>query len=254
MWRSSTAIEPVIDHHLVQAIQELRAEVGVERVLHGFLARLLALGRVQIPAIFDRGELGGADVAGQDHDRVLEVDGAALAVGEPTVVEQLQQRVEHVRVRLLDLVEQDHGVRPAAHRLGQLPAFVVADVAGRRADQPRNGVVLHVFAHVDANHRALVVEQELGQARERFGLADTRGTQKQERADRALVVTQARARAAHGVGHRDQRVSCPITRLRRLSSMWSSFCFSPSSILETGTPVHLETIAAMSSSVTSSFR
>ena len=39
--------------------------------------------------------------------------------------------VEHVRMGLLDLVEQHHGVRPAADRLGQLTALVVADVAGR---------------------------------------------------------------------------------------------------------------------------
>ena len=76
-----------------------------------------------------------ADVAGHDDDRVLEVDRAALAVGQAPVVEDLQQHVEHVRVRLLDLVEQDHLVRPPADRLGQLAALVVADVAGRRADQ-----------------------------------------------------------------------------------------------------------------------
>ena len=60
-----------------------------------------------------------------------EVDRPALGVGEPAVVEHLQQGVEHVRVGLLDLVEQHHRVRPAAHRLGQLPGVLVADVAGR---------------------------------------------------------------------------------------------------------------------------
>ena len=34
-----------------------------------------------------------------------EVHGAALAVGQPAVVEHLQQDVEHVGVGLLDLVE-----------------------------------------------------------------------------------------------------------------------------------------------------
>ena len=48
-----------------------------------------------------------ADVRGHDDDGVLEVDGAALAVGEAAVVEDLQQDVEDVVVRLLDLVEQD---------------------------------------------------------------------------------------------------------------------------------------------------
>ena len=54
---------------------------------------------------------------------------------EAAVVEHLQQHVEHVGVRLLDLVEQDHAVGLAAHRLGQVAALLVADVARRRADQ-----------------------------------------------------------------------------------------------------------------------
>jgi len=62
---------------------------------------------------------------------VLEVDDAALRVGQPTVLEHLQQRVEDVGVGLLDLVEQDDRERLAAHPLGQLPALLVADVAGR---------------------------------------------------------------------------------------------------------------------------
>ena len=47
--------------------------------------------------------------------------------------------------------------------------------------------------------------------------------------------------------------SCPTTRSRRRSSICTSFCISPSSIFETGMPVHFDTIAAMSSSSTSSF-
>jgi hypothetical protein len=46
--------------------------------------------------------------------------------------------------------------------------------------------------------------------------------------------------------------SCPITRLRRLSSIRTSFWISDASIFVTGTPVHFDTISAMSSSVTSS--
>ena len=81
-----------------------------------------------------------ADVAGHDDDRVLEVHGPALAVGQAAVVEDLEEDVEDVRVGLLDLVEQDDLVRPAADRLGQLAALLVADVARearRRAATPR---------------------------------------------------------------------------------------------------------------------
>ena len=40
-------------------------------------------------------------------------------------------------VRLLDFVEQHDGIRIALDLLGQLTAFFVADVSGRRADQLR---------------------------------------------------------------------------------------------------------------------
>ena len=76
------------------------------------------------------------DVGGHDQHGVLEVHRAALAVGEASVVHHLQQHVEDVGVRLLDLVEQHDRVGPPADRLGQLAALLVADVAGRRADQP----------------------------------------------------------------------------------------------------------------------
>ena len=44
------------------------------------------------------------------------------AVGQAPLVEHLEERLEHVAVRLLDLVEQEHLVGALAHRLGELPA------------------------------------------------------------------------------------------------------------------------------------
>ena len=52
---------------------------------------------------------------------------------------------------------------------------------------------------------------------------------------------------------RSSASSWPTTRCRRRSSMVTSFLTSPSSIFETGMPVHLETMRATSSSSTSSF-
>ena len=52
-----------------------------------------------------------------------------------SLIEHLQQYVEDVRVRLLDLVEQDDRVRAAADCLGELAALLVAHIAGRRTDE-----------------------------------------------------------------------------------------------------------------------
>src|SRR2546425_5220835 len=96
-------------------------------------------------------------------------------------------------MRLLDLVEQEHGVRLAPNRFGELPAFVVADIAGRRADEPGHGVLLHVLRHVDLDHRVLVAEQELGERARELGLADAGRAEEDERAGRPLRILDARA-------------------------------------------------------------
>jgi peptide deformylase len=64
---------------------------------------------------------------------VPEVDRAALRVREPPVLEDLQEDVADVRVGLLDLVQQQDGVRLAADRLGELAALVVG-LMGDRLD------------------------------------------------------------------------------------------------------------------------
>ena len=110
------------DHRVVDPVEELGLE-GRRQHLFDLLADLLVDRLADDPV--------AADVGGHDQDRVGEADRAALAVGEAAVVHDLQQRVEDVGVGLLDLVEQHHRVGPAPHRLGQLAALLVADVAGR---------------------------------------------------------------------------------------------------------------------------
>ena len=116
-----------------------------------------------------------------------------------------KQDVEHVRMRLLDLVEQHDLIGPPPHRFGERAAFVIADIARRRADQARDRMLLHVFRHVDADQRVLVVEQICGQRLGQFGLADAGGAQEHERADRPVRILQAGARAPHRGRHRVHR-------------------------------------------------
>ncbi len=152
------------------------------------------------------GDRGRADVRRHDHDRVAEVDLAALGVRQLPVLEDLEEDVEDVRVGLLDLVEEDDRVRLAAHGLGELAALVVADVAGGRADEPGHGVLLHVLRHVHLDHGVLVAEEELGERARQLGLADAGGAEEDERAGRALRVLDARARAADRLRHGDDRL------------------------------------------------
>ena len=197
------------DDDLVDAVQELGAEdlleLAHDPVLHLVVgeAGVVADGEAEGLVLGDRGR---ADVRRHDHDRVAEVDLAALGVRQLPVLEDLEEDVEDVRVGLLDLVEEDDGVRLAAHGLGELAALVVADVAGGRADEPGHGVLLHVLRHVDLDHRVLVAEEELGERARQLGLPDARGAEEDERAGRALRVLDARARAADRLGHGDDRL------------------------------------------------
>ena len=106
---------------------------------------------------------------------------------------------------LLDLVEQDHLVGAPPDGFSQNAAFLVADIARRGADEARDGMLLHVFRHVDSDQRPFVVEQVLGQRLGQFGFADAGRPQEHERSDRPVRILQAGARASHCRRHRPDR-------------------------------------------------
>ena len=81
----------------------------------------------------------------------LNESGAALAVRQLPVLEHLQEDVEDVGVRLLDLVEEHDGEGLATHGLRELASLAMPDVAGRGPDQLAHAVALHVLAHVQAD-------------------------------------------------------------------------------------------------------
>src|ERR1700677_3525597 len=124
-------------HNVVDAVQKLRTEKFAQRA-HGLLAGLF---RVFAGQLEDgrRARIGSHD----DH-RVAEIDGAAFAVGQAALIENLQQYVEDIGMRFLDFIEQHHRVRTAAHLFGKLSTLFVAHVARRGADHAGHGVLFHV--------------------------------------------------------------------------------------------------------------
>src|ERR1017187_6536007 len=58
-------------------------------------------------------------------------------------------------------------------------------------------MALHELAHVEADDRVLVVEEERCERTRELGLADARRAEEHERTDRPLGVLETRARAAH---------------------------------------------------------
>src|SRR5690606_36495803 len=95
-----------------------------------------------------------------------------------------------------------HRERLAAHLLGELAALLEADEPGRGTEQPRDGVLLAVLAHVERDHGVFVVEQELGERLGQLGLTDTGGAGEDERTGWTLRVLESGARATDGARQR----------------------------------------------------
>ena len=183
-----------MEHHdVVDTVEEL----GAEGLSHGsvdLMAHLLLVLTGQI------GDGFGAHVGRHDDNRVLEGHLATLAIGQTAVVEHLQQHVKDIRMGLLHLVEQDHGVGTTAHGLGELAALVVTHVSRGRTDQTLDAELLHVLGHIDTHERALVVEQALGKRLGELGLAHASGAQEEEAADGLVRIGEARTAATHSRG------------------------------------------------------
>mmetsp|Transcript_3026 Transcript_3026/g.11268 ORF Transcript_3026/g.11268 Transcript_3026/m.11268 type:complete len:911 (+) Transcript_3026:148-2880(+) len=201
-------VELAEDDDLVEAVEELGAEVVLELLVDelldalvgGVLGVVVELEAEAAAALLDD---GGADVGGEDDEGVLEVDHATLGVGEAAILKNLKHHVEDVGVRLLNLVKEHEGVRAPPDSLGELATLGVADVAGGRADELGHGVPLHELGHVEAHHRILGAEVEGGDRLGELGLTDAGGSREDEGRDGAVGVLETRARAANGAGAGD---------------------------------------------------
>ena len=167
----------------------------------------------------------GAQIRRHDDDRVAEIHRAALAVGEAAIVEKLQQNIENVGMGLFHLIEQDDLVGPATHGLGENAAFLIADIARRRAEQAGDRVLLQVFRHVDAEKRAFIVEHEFRQGFRQLGLADTGGAEEEERTDRPVAVLETGAGTANGVADGNDGLFSTGIPLQRATT--EAICCSP---------------------------
>ena len=185
----------LVIHDLIDPVQELGPEVRPEHPvdLRAGFGRDLAVG----DAVED--ELA-AQVTGHDQDGVLEVYGAALAVGDPAVVKHLQEDVEDIRMGFFHFIKQHDAVGVAADRFGQLAALVVSHISGRRPDEPGDAELLHVFGHIDPDHVLLVVEQCLRQRLGQLGFADAGRTEEQEGTEGSVRILDARTGAQDGLG------------------------------------------------------
>ena len=146
-------------------------------------------------------QLAGTDVRGHNQYRILEVDLPTQTVRQSALVQNLEQKVEDIRVRLLDFVEQDDGVGLPADFFRQLATLFVAHVSRRGTDKAGDGELLKIFAHVDTNQGISRIEQIFRQLLGQVRLADAGRTEEHEGADGLVRVFQSDAVALDGLDH-----------------------------------------------------
>ena len=158
------------------------------------------------------GALVAARVRGHNDHGIFKIDRAALRVGDASVVEDLEQDVQHIRVRLFDLVEKHDAVGLAADLLGELSGLVIPDVARRGTDDARNAVLFHKLGHIEPDERFGGVEEIGGEPLYELRLADAGGADKNEAHGLALGLQSGAAAA----GWRRKR--------RSTASSWPMMC------------------------------
>ena len=80
-------------------------------------------------------------------------------------------------MRLFNLVEQQHGIRCLANGISQQTTVLITHITRRRANQLGNGMLLCIFAHVEAYQ---FNTQFLGQHASHLRLTHTRKTDKEQ--------------------------------------------------------------------------
>src|SRR6516165_5531772 len=89
---------------------------------------------------------------------------------------------------LFNLVKQKNTMRMLVDTVGEQTALIETHIPGRRADEPRHRVPLHIFGHVEANH--LYAQRDCELLRH-LGLADAGGAGEQVAADRLFRFTKS---------------------------------------------------------------
>lgn len=127
-------------------------------------------------------------------------------VRERAVIHNLQEHVKEVRVRFLNLIEEQYTVRMLVHSVRQQAALVKAHIARRGTNQAGDGVTLHIFRHVEP---VQLNAQKVRKLARDFRFAHARRAAEQIGTNRLIRLTKARARQFDGSGQRLNGIILP---------------------------------------------
>ena len=98
-------------------------------------------------------------VGGHDDDHIAEIGFTAIVVGQGAMIHHLQQQVEYIRMRLLDLIQQQNGA-DVDDILRQQATLVKTNVSGG-APISLETACLSIFRHVEADQLHTEADSEL---------------------------------------------------------------------------------------------
>ena len=147
---------------------------------------------------------GGAEIRRQNDQAVPQVGGLPHGVGQPALVEGLQEQVPDHRMGFLELVEQQHRERLLAHAADQRICFEC-----RSAALPEN--LAHRFVGLKLAH--VEPDQALGRTEQKFrygfgelGLAGAGRPGEQKDADRLARIVEAGLEHGDAIDDRTDRL------------------------------------------------
>ena len=152
------------------------------QVVHDQILTLLADAAVRFNAVQ---QIGRTNVRCHDQNRILEVYGSALRIGDTSVIKYLKQYVKDIRMCFLDLIKQYNRIWFSSYCLGQLSAFLITYISWRSSDQTGHRIFLHVLTHIDTHHILLIIKHARCQCFCKLRLTDT-GRSKEEKGTNRL--------------------------------------------------------------------
>ena len=126
---------------------------------------------------------------------------AAHGVGQNPIFQHLQKDGSHIPVGFFQFVQKHHAVRSAANFFRQFPAFTVTHIAGRRTQQPRDRVLLHILRHIQPYQRIPAAVHAVGQGFAQRGFPHTRRAKEEKGCHRSATVRQSQPSPAHRFRH-----------------------------------------------------
>ena len=168
----------LIEHNdVVHTVQKLRSKCLVQCFLDNAAGEVLiwlaSSLRTETDTTAEVFQLACTDIRRHDQNCILKVDPSAKTVSQTTFVQDLQQQVEHVRMRFLDLIQQDNRVGLTADLLGQLTALFITYISRRRTDQAGHRKLFEILAHIDTDQSVGRVKQIFRQLFGQMSLTDT---------------------------------------------------------------------------------